>query len=137
VLLVPLLTLPATLVLWQVWLIPQCRGVPGPAPSPYTCPGFSIAIALVPGVLNLVPFAWCRSEVGFVRHAALLAASLGALRWIVPIFLQGGHLPSVTIHPVDALLHGRISGGLWLLSLLLGGVVGLLSLRRRADEPPP
>jgi hypothetical protein len=133
---IPLVTVPATLLLWQAWLVPQCRGAPGPAPAPYTCLGASVAVALLPGLLNLVPLAWAACPTPATRVAALLVGGLGIVRWVVPTVRQGGTLPSVTIHPVDALLQIPLSVGLWGLTLLLGAGYLLWWLRSR-DEPPP
>jgi hypothetical protein len=135
VLLIPFLTVPTTLILWQGWLVPQCRVAPGPAPSPYTCPGNGVAMALLPGLLNLVPFTWIVCEARSTRLAALLAGGLGAIRWLVPTVLHGATQPSVTIHPIDALLQILVNLGLWVLTLCLGAGFWLWSLRYQPGSP--
>ena len=50
-----------------------------------SCPDWRVLIALSPGLLNLVPFIWLRSDNPDTRRAAILAAIQGSLRLIVPV----------------------------------------------------
>lgn len=51
----------------------------------YWCQPLPIALALTPGILNLVPIGWLLSHDPKTRVAALVAMVLGALRLIVPL----------------------------------------------------
>lgn len=51
----------------------------------YWCPPVPIALALSPGVLNLIPILWLRSADPKTRLAAVVGLILGALRLVLPV----------------------------------------------------
>src|SRR5687767_5671376 len=130
VLAVPLLTVPATFLLWHLWLFPQCAVELVGADRRATCPGASIAVALLPGFLNGLPLLWGFSAQARVRQAAWWAGGCGLLRWAVPLLLRQTYQPTVGLNSREAVIAALVSIGLWVATL------GVLALFLRRASPP-
>jgi len=82
----------------------------------WRCPREDMLPTLLPGLLNLVAFAWVLSGKREVRWAALMAGTLGAVRLAVPAAIYWHSGAYLEIHGGGATSSARASLGLWLLS---------------------
>jgi len=95
----PFVTVPLT-IFWvdQVTGTSVCVTVPSLAiDKVWHCERNSVLLTLLPGVLNLLPFAWLASRLAEVRRAAVVAGSLGAARLTIPVVLLFAEGPTVRL----------------------------------------
>ena len=83
--LVPIITVPSTLILTSLILHTNaCHVTPDFFGGQASCQVGLVLVALLPGLLNLAPTLWLRSTSSKTRFAAIAATSIGAIRLVVP-----------------------------------------------------
>ncbi len=137
----PLLTLPLSAAVLRS--IPECgRDDPFWDETHWEFGYFELA--LLPGLADLLPFAWLASRAASVRRAAVIAGVIGAVRFVVPqvltllVHTSSRSLGSNSDCTIDAffgvaLLY--VMPALWLASVAISAVIVLRSRRTRAVAP--
>jgi hypothetical protein len=142
ILLVPAITVPLHVYLLgnitngythRGWAIQQRAGECTEMPSgqyevEWACPLDASLMTLSPGLLNLVPFLWALSGRRRVRQAAIVAGSLGLLRFVVPVGIYIADAPDVTIiggyqgpPAIGSIVSGYTSLALYVVSVVISG----------------
>lgn len=120
----PLVTVPVTAAI--ILLLPDC-GVD----EPWWEQGH-IQRAFLPGLVDLLPFAWLLSTTSRVRWAALIAGLMGTLRFMFPQVAlavygasSGGQAGDPSCNVSGFLLPWLAASivGLWIITSLVGGTI--------------
>jgi hypothetical protein len=125
----PVLTLPISVAI--LGSVPECEG-----DEPWWDIGY-FELALLPGLADLLPFAWLRSGTPGVRRAAVIAGLIGAVRFAVPQALTlldhastGGGGCTISVFFAAGMLAPTMLA-LWLASAVISAVIV-----RRARKAP-
>ena len=137
-LLVPALTVPLQIIFLDRVADGTCTEVPSAnIDIVWTCSTVDVLPTLLPGLLNLASLLWLFSSRGDVRRAALIGASWGAVRLLVPALFWLSEGDQVTLigsyqFPPASTYNASlvVSPLLWFLTLASGAALGWRALGR-------
>jgi hypothetical protein len=140
ILVTPVFTTPLSLVIARAL---PCSAAPVGVPANYDlCPIWTVPATFAPGLLNLAALLWLRADCAWVRRNAVIAASLGAARFMLPVV---NSLRSIdpTVLPAGVLISSSFpfteASYIGVLLWVLSGIVGVFAVSTElppADDPP-